>query len=88
MDAAQGAVLRHLGGRLAGACSSVGLRFGGTWRSVLLNDTGQPFAFGVGMIPEIGEEHKEDGAVHPDEVDDDWVLVVTGGHEVVLRDVQ
>lgn len=40
------------------------------------------------MIPEIGEEHKEDGAVHPDKVDDDWVLVVTAGHEVVLGDVQ
>lgn len=88
MDAAQGAVLRHLGGRLARACFSVGLDFGSTWNSILLNSTGQPFAFGVRMIPEIGEEHEEDGAIHPDEVDDDWVLVVTAGHEVVLGDVQ
>lgn len=54
----------------------------------MLQCTGQPLAFGVGVIPEIGEEHKEDRAVHPDEVDDDRVLVVTTGHEVVLGDVQ
>ena len=40
------------------------------------------------MVPEIGEEHEEDGAVHPDEVNDGGVLVVTAGQEVVLRDVQ
>ena len=40
------------------------------------------------MIPEIGEEHKEDGAIHPDEVNNERVLVVTAGHEVVLGDVQ
>jgi len=54
----------------------------------LLRYTGQPLAFSVRLIPEIGEEHEEDGAVHPDEVDDDWVLVVTTGQEVVLGDVQ
>lgn len=86
--AAQGAVLRHLGGHLARPCFLVGLDFGGTWNSVLLKYTGQPLAFSVRLIPEIGEEHEEDGAIHPDEVDDDWVLVVTTGQEVVLGDVQ
>lgn len=88
MDAAQGAVLRHLGGRLARPCFSVGLDLGGTWNSILLKYTWQPLAFGVRLIPEIGEEHEEDGTIHPDEVDDDRILVVTAGHEVVLGDVQ
>ena len=87
-DAARGAVLRHLGGRLARPCFSVSLDFGSTWNSVLLKYTGQPLAFGVRLIPEIGEEQEEDGAVHPDEGDDDRILVVTAGHEVVLGDVQ
>lgn len=87
-DAAQGTVLRHLGGRLGRPCFSVGLDFGSTWSSILLKYTGEPFAFGVGVIPEVGEQHEEDGTVHPDEVDDDWILVVTARHEVVLGDVQ
>jgi hypothetical protein len=40
------------------------------------------------VIPEIGEQHKEDGAIHPHEVGNDWVLVATAGHEVVLGDMQ
>lgn len=54
----------------------------------MLNCTGQPLPLGVGMIPEIGEQDEEDGAIHPDEVDDERVLVVAAGHEVVLADVQ
>lgn len=40
------------------------------------------------MIPEIGEQNEEDGAIHPDEVNNNWVLVVAAGQEVVLGDVQ
>lgn len=54
----------------------------------MLNSTGQPLSLSVRVIPEIGEEHKEDGAIHPDEVDNDGILVVAAGHEVVLADVQ
>lgn len=88
MDAARGAVLRHLGGRLSRPCFSVGLDLGNIWNSILLKYTGQPLAFGIRLIPEIGEQHKEDGTIHPDEVDDNWVLVATAGHEVELADVQ
>lgn len=87
-DAAQGAVLRHLGGHLARPCLSVGLDFGSTWSSILLKYTRQPLAFGIRVIPEIGEEQEEDSTIHPDQVDDDRVLVVTAGHEVILGDVQ
>lgn len=69
-------------------CFSVGLDLGNTWCSILLKCPGQSLALGVGVIPEIGEQHKEDGAIHPDEVDNDWVLVATAGHEVVLGDMQ
>jgi hypothetical protein len=69
-------------------CFSVGLDLGGSWSSILLNCTGQPLPLGVRVIPEIGEQYEEDGAIHPDEVDDDGVLVVAAGHEVVLADVQ
>lgn len=72
---------------LSRPCCSVGLDFGG-WSSILLNGTGQPLPLGVRVIPEIGEQDEEDGAIHPDEVDDERVLVVAAGHEVVLADVQ
>jgi len=49
---------------------------------------GQPLALDVRLHPEVGEEHEEEGAVHPDEVDDDGELVVAGVHEVVLRGVE
>lgn len=81
-------VLRHLGGRLSRPCFSVGLELGNTWSSILLKYTGQPLALGIRVIPEVGEQHEEDGAIHPDEVNNDWVLVVTAGHKVVLGDVQ
>lgn len=69
-------------------CFSVGLDLGSSWSSVLLNCTGQPLSFGIRVIPEIGEQHEEDGAIHPYEVDNERVLVVAAGHEVVLTDVQ
>lgn len=49
---------------------------------------GEPLALGVGLVPEVGEEHKEESAVHPDEVDDDGDLVVAALHEVILGSVQ
>lgn len=66
----------------------VGLDLHGRCSSILLNCTGQPLPLGVRVIPEVGEQYEEDGAVHPDEVDDDRILVVAAGHEVVLADVQ
>lgn len=48
---------------------------------------GQPLAPDVGLDPEVGEEHKEEGTVDPDEVDKERDLVVTLLHEVVLGDV-
>lgn len=87
-DAAQGAVLRHLGGHLSRPRFSVSLDLGNTGCSILLRCTGQALALGIRVIPEIGEQNEEDGAVHPDEVDNDWVLVVAAGQEVVLGDVQ
>lgn len=71
---------------LSRPCDSVGLDLGSS--SILLNCTGQPLPLGVRVIPEIGEQDEEDGAIHPDEVDDERVLVVAAGHEVVLADVQ
>lgn len=50
----------------------------------LFDTLGQPLAFHVGLIPEVGEEDKEEGAVHPDEVEDHRNLVITAGHEVIL----
>lgn len=53
----------------------------------LCHDLGQTLAFGVRLVPEVGEEHEEDDAVNPDEVDEDGELVTAGGHEVILGDV-
>lgn len=53
----------------------------------LLSHSGQPFALGVGLVPEVGEEDEEDGPINPDEVDEDGELVLAAGHEVILGDV-
>lgn len=53
----------------------------------LCPNLGQTLAFGVRLVPEVGEEYEEDDAVNPDEVDEDGELVIAGGHEVVLGDV-
>lgn len=54
----------------------------------MLDCAGQPLSLSVRVVPEVGEEHEEEGAVYPDEVDDERVLVVAAGYEVVLADVQ
>ena len=48
----------------------------------------QPFAFNVGLVPEVGEQNKEEGAVHPNEVDEQRDLIVTALHKVILRDME
>lgn len=53
----------------------------------LLGHPGQSFAFGIGLVPEVGEEDEEDGPINPDKVDEDRKLVLAAGHEVVLGDV-
>lgn len=44
----------------------------------------QPFTLHVSLDPEVGEEHEEEGSVHPDEVDDHGELVVAAVHKVIL----
>lgn len=44
----------------------------------------QALTLHVSLHPEVGEEHKEEGSVHPDKVDDCGELVVTMVHEVIL----
>lgn len=44
----------------------------------------QPLTLHVSLDPEVGEEHEEEGSVHPDKVDDQGELVVTAVHEVIL----
>lgn len=53
----------------------------------LLSHPGQPFALGVGLVPEVGEEDEEDGPIYPDKVNEDGELVLAVGHEVILGDV-
>lgn len=53
----------------------------------LLSQPGQPFALGVGLVPKVGEEDEEDGPINPDKVNEDGELVLAGGHEVILGDV-
>lgn len=49
---------------------------------------GQPLTLHVRLDPEVGEEHKEEGSVHPDKVDYGGELVVTAVHEVILSSVE
>lgn len=44
----------------------------------------QPLTLHISLDPEVGEEHEEEGAVHPDEVEDHRELVVAAVHEVIL----
>lgn len=48
----------------------------------------QPLTLHISLDPEIGEKHKEEGSIHPDEVDDQGELVVTAVHEVILSSVK
>lgn len=58
------------------------------FQSRLFATLGQPLAFHIGLIPEIGEEDEEEGAIHPDEVKDHRHLVITASHEVILCSVK
>lgn len=48
----------------------------------------QPLTLHVGLDPEVGEEDEEEGAVHPDEVNDGGELEVTAVHKVILSGVE
>lgn len=48
----------------------------------------QALTLHVSLHPEVGEEHEEEGSVHPDEVDDCGELVVAVVHEVILGCVE
>lgn len=48
----------------------------------------QPLTLHVSLDPEVGEQHEEEGSVHPDEVDNHGELVVAAVHEVILRGVK
>lgn len=48
----------------------------------------QPLTLHVSLDPEVGEEHEEEGSIHPDEVEDHGELVVTAVHEVILGGVE
>ena len=48
----------------------------------------QPLTLHISLDPEVGEEHEEEGSVHPDEVDDQGELVIAAGHEVILGGVK
>lgn len=48
----------------------------------------QALTLHVSLHPEVGEEHKEKGSVHPDKVDDCGELVVAVVHEVILGCVE
>lgn len=64
--------------------NGIGLAFWGG----LFGTLGQPLAFHVGLVPEVGEQDEEEGAIHPDEVEDHRHLVITAGHEVILCSVK
>ena len=49
---------------------------------------GQPLTLHVSLDPEVGEEHEEEGTIHPDEVDDHGELVVAAVQEVILGGVK
>lgn len=44
----------------------------------------QALTLHISLNPEVGEKHKKEGAIHPDEVNNYWELVVTTVHEVIL----
>lgn len=71
---------------LVGAVGQRGC-WGGPLAPALELGDGEPFAPDVGLQPEVGEEHEEEHAVHPNQVDPQGHLVVALLHEVVLADV-
>lgn len=56
-------------------CSILALANVPLWQALTLH---------VSLHPEVGEEHEEEGSVHPDKVDDCGELVVAVVHEVIL----
>lgn len=48
----------------------------------------QTLALHISLEPEVGEQHKEEGTVHPDEVDDHRELEVAAVHEVILGSME
>lgn len=48
----------------------------------------QPLTLHVCLDPEVGEEHEEEGSIHPDEVNDHRELVVAAVHEVILGSME
>lgn len=70
-------------------CGAVGQDGTGlAFLSRLFGTLGKPLALHVGLVPEVGEEDEEEGAIHPDEVEDHRHLIVTAGHEVILCSVK
>lgn len=47
----------------------------------------KPVALNVSLHPEVGEEEEEEDAIHPDQMDPEWHLVVALLHEIILADV-
>lgn len=52
-----------------------------------LQHLGQPFSFGVGVVPEVEEKEQENQAVQADDVDEDGELVGAVRNEEILGDV-
>lgn len=48
----------------------------------------QTLALNVSLEPEVGEQNKEEGTIHPDEVEDHRELVITAVHEVILGSME
>lgn len=77
--------ISHKRGSIRNGCGSIGQNsIGLAFLIRLFGTLGQPLAFHVGLVPEVGEEDEEEGAIHPDEVEDHRKLVITAGHEVIL----
>lgn len=53
---------------------------------LILQHFRQPFALGVGVVPEVEEEEQENQAIRGDDVDEDGELV-GAVHEEILGDV-
>lgn len=75
----------HKRGSVSNGRGSVGQNGTGlAFLTQLFGTLGQPLAFHIGLVPEVREEDEEEGAIHPDEVEDHGHLVITAGHEVIL----
>lgn len=68
-------------------CGSIHDSVGVERPSLSLQHLRQPFALGVGVVPEVEKEKQEDQAVQADDIDKDGELVGTVLHEEILGDV-